>query len=77
VIVRYGVSVPKGFLPVYSVDSEDEARQLLVLACERNRDGEFVARELVHDQTLENLDAFGDRLAAYHALMRTNAAQQE
>lgn len=49
-------------LPVYSVDTEDEAHRLLTAACARNYDGEFIARELVPDQTIENLALFADRL---------------
>jgi hypothetical protein len=70
VIVRFGEAVEQGFLPVYSVDTEQEAQSLLVMACPRNLDGEFVARELVHTQTLERLDAFGDRLEQCHKMMR-------
>ena len=69
-IVRYGRNTPEGFLPVYSVDTEDEAHSLLVAACGKNMDGEFVARELVTEQTLENLYAFGDRLAEIHKMMQ-------
>lgn len=68
--MRYGRSVPKGFLPVYSVDTEDEAEKLLVASCERNIDGEFIARELAFNQTLDNLYAFGDRLALNHGRMK-------
>lgn len=32
-------------------------------ACEKNIDGEHIARELAQEQTLENLHAFSDRLA--------------
>ena len=63
------MSIPKGFLPVYSVDTEEEAHRLLVAACGTNLDNEFVARELVHEQTLENLYAFSDRLAHVHSLI--------
>lgn len=61
-IVRYGRSVPRGFLPVFSTDTEEEARQLLTLMCPVNQDGEFVAPELTRAQTLENLQTFSDRL---------------
>ena len=53
--MRYGRSVQDGFLPVFSVNSEKEAKSLLVATCPRNNDGEFVSRELVEEQTLENL----------------------
>jgi len=72
--VRYGRSLEPGFLPVYSVDTEDEAKRLLVLACPRNYDGEFVARELVDAQTLENLEAFADRLERLHGEMQSRKA---
>lgn len=61
-MVRYGEVVPDGFLPVFSVCCEDRAEQLLVAACERNYEGEFTARELLADQTLERLEAFSTRL---------------
>jgi hypothetical protein len=37
-----------------------------VLACSTNRRGRFVAEELVHEQTVENLVKFSDRLAQLH-----------
>jgi hypothetical protein len=64
--VRYGRSVDKGFLPIYSVDTEEEARELLVAACPTNMNGEFIAPELVRQQTLENLYSFGSRLEKMH-----------
>ena len=60
--MRFGRKRPDGMLPVYSVDTEEQAHKLLVAACGTNNDGEFIAKELVHDQTLDNLYAFGDRL---------------
>ncbi len=68
--MRYGRSVPKGFLPVYSVDTEAEAEKLLVLACGRNEAGDFVARELAREQSIDNLFAFGDRLAEAHKILK-------
>ncbi len=66
----------KGFLPVYSVDSAEEARQLLIAACDTNVEREFVARELVEQQTLENLYAFGRRLADVHDRVKRARAGQ-
>lgn len=54
--------MPSGSLPVYSCDTEEQARQLLVASCGTNQRGEFVATELVGEQSLENLAAFSDRL---------------
>lgn len=61
--MRYGRSVPDGFLPVFSVDTVEQAESLIVLACPRDDAGMYYARELVHEQTVENLQAFSDRLA--------------
>jgi hypothetical protein len=48
---------------VFSVTDAEEAKRLLTLACSTNYAGQYVARELVEHQTLDNLQAFGDRLA--------------
>lgn len=64
--MRCGRSVPRGFLPVFSVDTKEEAENLITLACKRNMRGELVAPELAEDQTLENLQAFSDRLDKAH-----------
>ena len=55
-------SRPAGSLPVFTTDTKEEAEALLVLACSTNMKGEHIARELVHEQTIENLQAFSDRL---------------
>jgi hypothetical protein len=68
--VRFGRSVPDGWLPVYRVRSEKEAKRLLIAACQTNLDGEFLARELLREQTLENLDAFSARLEAVHKMIQ-------
>ncbi len=68
--MRYGRTVPEGFLPVYSVDTEEEAQRLLVATCGTNYEGEFVARELIEGQTLRALCEFGERLADTHARIR-------
>ena len=61
-VVRYGRTVPDGFLAVYSVETEEEAEKLCTLACGRNYDGEFVSDSLARQQTLERLYEFGDKL---------------
>jgi hypothetical protein len=70
VVVRYGRCLEDGFLPVFSVADEEEARDLLIATCPTNAHGEFVARELVEEQTLENLQAFSDKLAKVHAILK-------
>lgn len=61
---------------MYSVSTEKEARALLTVACQTNIDGEFLARELTQDQTIENLWAFGDRLAKVHEMMKERRKQK-
>lgn len=69
--MRYGRSVEDGFLPVMSVDTEEEAKSLLTLACQTNYEGEYIARELVAAQTMEHLSAFGQRLDdLYHQYIK-------
>lgn len=68
--MRYGRTVEPGFLPVFSVDTEEEAKRLLGAACELSREGHgYIARELVRAQTQENLAAFSDRLEKVWALI--------
>ena len=69
VIVGYGFLVPEGAMPVFSVDTEEEAKALIVAACPLNYDGEYFSRELAQEQTLENLQAFSDKLAYCWQLM--------
>lgn len=69
--MRFGPKCKDGCLPVFSVATEKEARSLLVAACGTNMDGEFVAKELVMDQTLENLRAFSDRLVKMWKFLQT------
>lgn len=56
---------------MYSVDTEEEAEQLLIATCPRNDDGKFIAPELSQEQTLDNLYAFGTRLAETHEMIKT------
>lgn len=56
---------------MFSVDTEDEAKRLLSLACDTNLKGEFIARELVEEQTFERLKSFSDRLSRVWKVMNT------
>jgi hypothetical protein len=49
-------------LPVFTVNNAEEAKALIALACPTNLDGEYISPELAQEQTLERLNAFGDRL---------------
>lgn len=75
--MRFGPKCEDGFLPVYSVDTEEEARDLIVLACETNGHGEYIAKELVMSQTLENLKAFGKRLKKTHEWMKKQQSSRK
>ena len=68
-VVGYGTRVPSGSLPVFSVADEKEARALLTIACETNLRGEFIAKELVREQTVDNLFTFSDRLNKCHKFL--------
>lgn len=70
--MRYGRSVPidEGFLPVFSVESEEDAEKLINLCCPRDMAGVHYARELAHEQTLENLQLFSDKLAKGYAMLK-------
>lgn len=73
--MRFGRGAcPRGFLPIFSVDTEEEAHALLTAACPLNLAGEFVARELAHEQTLESLEAFAERLRRIYGVMQKRKA---
>lgn len=64
-------SRPTGRLPVFTTDTKEEAEALIALACPMNYNGDYVAPELAEDQSIDNLNAFGDRLAdLYHRFIR-------
>jgi hypothetical protein len=50
-------------LPVFSVNTEDEAKTLIIMTCPMDCEGNYYARELAQEQTLENLQKFSDKLA--------------
>lgn len=62
---------------MFSVNTEEEARKLIVLCCPTNYAGEYIARELVAEQTLDNLRAFSDRLARGWEVMQRNANERK
>lgn len=69
--MRYGRgALPKGFLPVFSVDTEEEAKELIALCCPTDIAGNYYARELAEEQTLENLQLFSDKLAKGYEMLQ-------
>ena len=76
--VKYGQVCPEGFLPAYSVDSEEMAKKLVTLCCSMGIDGEYYASELVNPMTgdpyegNERIDAFvkfGQKLERVHKMI--------
>ncbi len=51
--MKIGTVCPDGFLPAYSVDTEAEAKRLLLIGCSLGLDGEYYARELINPMTGE------------------------
>ena len=66
--------IPDGRLPVFSTNTEAEAKLLVVMTCPLNLAGEYYARELAENQTLENLQTFSDRLQAAWEILQQNKA---
>ncbi len=79
---RAGIKKNQHFLPVYSVDTEEEAHTLLVLTCGREKDHEtgkleFVAKSLVMEQSLSRLYGFGHVLDRVYKEMKRRAAAKD
>ena len=69
--------VPKGYLPVFSVNTDEEAQQLIALTCPKNYDGRYYARESAEKQTLESLAKFSRHLErAYKWLKESEWAKR-
>lgn len=78
-----GLTVPKGRLPVYSVDDWDEAQNLVVLTCARDLQGNYYSEELARarqtpatsrkeiDRQLGVLQEFSDRLDKAHEMLKS------
>jgi hypothetical protein len=70
--VGFGRKLPRGYLPVFSTNTEEEAKELIVMCCPLGYDGHYYARELAHEQTLENLQRFSDKLAHAWTLLQNS-----
>jgi hypothetical protein len=76
--VRYGRgAMPKGFLPVYSVESEEMAERLLVATCSRGMDGNYYSDELAREHSLDALSVFTDKLDRVYRLIKAKDAEKE
>jgi hypothetical protein len=81
VIVTYGRRCPEGHLPVFSVDTEEEAKTLIARCCElvfvdSLNTTAYLAQELEAEQTLENLYKFGTRLEKEYAKIKRKSKPQ-
>ena len=66
--MRYGRGAcPEGFLPIFSVNSEDEAKRLLVVTCSLGPDRHYYSNEMAADQSIEQFARFGQKLARAYA----------
>lgn len=68
--MRVGTTCPEGFLPVYSVDTEEEAKTLVILTTSIGPDGEYYAMNLAAAQTLEELEAFAQQVDRAHEFLK-------
>lgn len=69
--MRFGRKCPDGFLPVFSVRTEAEAKSLCVMACSLGADGHYYSDDMIREHVagtrdLESFAKFGDRLAAFY-----------
>lgn len=77
-MVGYGRVTPEGKLPVFSVDTEEQAKMLIIMTCPRDMEGNHYARELAREQTLENLALFSDKIqTCWDAWQSVNANSSE
>lgn len=62
---------------MFSAETEKEAEMLIVMACPRDTEGNYYARELAQEQSLENLVAFSDRLQECWDLRKDRKAMKK
>lgn len=77
-----GIKKNEHFLPVYSVDTEEDANKLLIMTCGREKDPktgklEFVSKSLAMEQTLPRLYGFGHRLDRAYKEMKKREKQKK
>jgi len=76
--VRFGRGAcPDGFLPVFSVDTDEEARKLIVATCSRDADGNYYSHDLAAEQSLERLNYLGEKMERVYRMLKKPAAQPD
>ena len=58
-------------LPVFSVNTEQEANALITLACTKSYDSDRHGLPHILDENIDNMEAVGDHLAAAYRRMQT------
>lgn len=72
--MRYGRGAcPEGFLPIFSVNTEVEAKRLIAATCSLGLDGSYYSTEMARDQSLDQFARFGQKLALVYAHITANA----
>lgn len=62
---------------MFSTDTEEQARSVIVATCSRGLDGQYYSHDLAADQTLENLDRLGDKMErAYNMIAARRPASE-
>lgn len=76
--MRYGRGAkPRGFLPVFSTDTEEEARSVIVATCSRGLDGKYYSHDLAREQSIEVLFALSEKMArAYAEILAARARKR-
>ena len=55
---------------MFSTDTEEEAKKLVVMTCSLAELGVYISNELSHVQSLENLRKFSDKLATANEFLQ-------
>lgn len=66
--------MPDGALPVFSVDTEEEAKLLIISTCPKDYEGNYYSRELAANRTIPTLFAFGEKIAKIHDILVKNGS---
>jgi len=69
--VRYGRgAAPRGFLPVFSTDTEEEALSVIVATCSRGPDGNYYSHDLAREQSLDRLRYLSEKMARVYPTIK-------
>jgi hypothetical protein len=60
---------------VFSTDTEEQARSVIVGTCSLGIDGQYYSHDLAAEQTLENLTRLGDKMERVYDLIQARRAK--